>query len=393
MKRNEVGILGAHTCFSALVLFVNVFLVAQVYTLTNESITSVGLFMLLNAIFLFTFFALSSILTKTVPAIWLVRISAMLLCVFIITVIATDDNLANLYVLYGIIWGIVQGLYWGAMNFLLSVVGKKGSVGFFVYFNLFATAVSVIFPFTFGMAIEYLSFIFTSGSVLGVAIIMLGFLMVTKFEKTSREKFQMIQYFKTLKANGHLKQSLYFFAVSTLLGWIFTSSLLTTVLIIIVYGSSMSLGVLGSIFGIVGILSLIIYKRASKRIRGPMYIACGLLPLLATIPLFFLVSPVTIIIFNATIVLQSILWAEESEVRINMPKYLNHQQFQIESNLFYEFAFVIGRILSCGMLIVVGIIGFSQVLFATAITMTMVCLCLHTVLVFAYKRKLQSAHI
>ena len=394
-KRNFIGMLGVNACLGLLGLFVNVFLIAQVFFVTGYCLMSVSLFLLLEVIAIFVFYALSSFVCKKVRAIWMTRISTVLVCIFLFLVVVWDDGLYSHFMLFGFIWGSIVGLYWGAMNFLIAkVFNREGVARFFVGNFAVAAVVGIVFPFTFGFAIDYGSWILTSGAVLAVGVLMFVFTLIIKTEMQDDRHLRMREYFRSLKRAEHLRPAIYLWFVVFLAGFPHMTIALMTILIIIVYGTNTGIGIMGSVFAVVGIVVLLLYKVARPRVKNTMFWIASIFPLVVSIPLFFFVEPWSIIIFNLALVLiRNVVMVEEAGARINAVRFWGGEEFLIESHLFYEFAFFVGRMFACGLLILIAFIGVTQVSLAIAISVIIGCWTLHGLLLWFWKRKYAATEV
>ena len=391
-KLNYTGMLGVNSCMQVLVLFVNVFLIAQIFVITGYDITSVALFLLLDVITLAIFYFIASFICKKIPAIWITRIATILLCLFILLTILWEDGLYSHFMLFGFLWGAVQGLHWGAMNFITAKVFKKDRIHTYFILAMSLTAfVGIVFPFSFGLAIDYGSLLLTSGFVLAIGILQLVFSFLIKPKTLSQvkqeRKLHFKQYYRALKKANHRKPAFLLWLSVMLAGFPYTLIALMTILIVKVHGTNTSIGIYGSIFAAVGIISLVIYKLVNPRIKTSIYFFTAIFPLAVSIALFFYVGPISIIIFNAAIIFRKLIQVEEQNLRINATRYWGGEQYLIESHMFYEFAFMVGRVLSCGLLLIVGLTGTHLATLATAIALTLAALLAHAIIQFFWKRK------
>jgi len=79
---------------------------------------------------------------------------------------------------------------------------------------------------------------------------------------------------------------------------------------------------------------------------------------------------------------------EENNTRINATRYWGGEQYVIESHMFYEFALWIGRIIACGILVIVGgVFNAHPIALATAISLILVALAIHATMLFFWKKK------
>ncbi|MCL2755561.1 MAG: hypothetical protein FWE45_00730 [Firmicutes bacterium] len=387
-KRNLIAMLGFNGTFMLLWVFVSIFLVAQVFFVTNYDLAAVALFVLIEVIAIFIFYWIASWASKKIKAIWMVRAATVLICVFLVLVIVWQDGLQSHYMVFGLMWGAVQGLYWGATNFLISKVFNKEKVmTFFIICFVMNSVVTIVFPFTFGFAIDFGSWALTSGAVLGVGILQLVFTFILKTGMQEDRQLQIKEYFRTLKKSGKLKSAFGLWFVVFFAGFPYTLTAMMTILIIMAYGTNVSIGIIGSIFAVFGIVALLLYRMSKDKIKSPMFWVSSILPLVASIGLFFYVGPLTVIIFNAALVLpQNIVNVEENNARINAFRHIGGEQFMIESHLFYESAFLFGRVLSCCLLLIVAATGTTQTALAIGMAIILLVYVIHAATLFIWRR-------
>ena len=85
--RNFWGILAVKACHSVLALFVNTFLVARIFVLSDGNYASVGLFILIEISARFIFHCISLYACKKIPVVWVTRISTVVMCGFLLLII------------------------------------------------------------------------------------------------------------------------------------------------------------------------------------------------------------------------------------------------------------------------------------------------------------------
>ncbi|MCL2860828.1 MAG: MFS transporter [Firmicutes bacterium] len=387
IKTNKIAMLTTNIAFSVLALFVSVFLVAQVFSLTDYSFMAVALFVLLDCAALFIFYFLASYLCKKIRPIWITRASVALACAFLVTLIFWSDGLRNFYILFGFIWGAVGGLHWGAMNYLVTNTfeGEK-TKNYMTWFFGLEIAASIIFPFTFGLLIDFGSFYLTSIIVLVIGAIQLISTFIFSSPKREKDSFKIREFFKTLKEKKRLKLTFAFWGVEALSGMLRAVSFGLVLLVVLVFGSNISLGAFSSIAAVVGVVVLIIYKKLNKKI----YWALGIVPLLTLIPLFFNVGFTTLVIFQFGIIFRTVVTLEESTARLNFPKKFGTEKYIAESHLFFESAFFVGRALSCVIVIIIALIGVTELLVVIGMAIMLIFFALHGILLRAWHSKVSK---
>jgi hypothetical protein len=407
LARNKVGTVGVNACFATLNLFVSFFLVARVFTLAHENIHAVVLFMLLEVTALIVFYAASSWVCKRTKSTHVLRGATILICVFLLATILFEGQLGREYMIFGFVWGAVEGAYWGATNFIVAeAFTRKTSLSYFVWYLVFVSAVKIIFPVTCGFAIDFGSFVLTGLVVLAVGVAQLLFSFLISVPRHPATNLRMVEYFRSLR-RAKFSRPMWILWISTFLwGVPFTLTYLITILVLRSFGSNAGLGAVGSATAVLAVASLFLYKFVSARshVSGrAMYWVSGALPLLTAVPLFFAVTPATIIIFQIGVVLRNIVETEESNNRANAAKLWGEvtapaanavpalnifpaqlvraaedetvpavAKFNAESLFFLETGLYTGRVAACVLLIAAA---SAPVSWALPAAISLICVC------------------
>jgi hypothetical protein len=375
-------------CLELLILFADVFLVARVFVITDYNIFSVALFLLADVIAVFFFFAVSSFICKKVKAIYVTRASAVFFCAFAVAAIVLESRLSKIYVLLGALWGTVQGLYWGAMNFVTSRVFEKRKVlNFFSSRYIIAAVIGIVFPITFGIVIDFGSWAITSALVLLVGAVQLLFSFFIKMERQSEKKMDYRGFFRGLRAANHTAATVKLWFVCALTSFSYILPALMTILIIYTFGSNFGIGVFGTAFAVFNIIVLTVYRKSPQRVKTPVYFLAGCLPFLVAAALIFNVSMVTIIIFNAVTVMRSVINIEENKTRLNAVHNWGGEKFLLESHLFFESALFVGRVIAISLLFAVYALGATKFLLGIGITLMLFIFAIHAILLFLWRGK------
>jgi len=376
--------MSTNIAFAILALFVSVFLVAQVFYLTNYSFLSVALFVLVDCAALFSFYFVASWLCKKIRPIWITRVAVFFGVVFLVVIASWQDGLREYYMLFGFLWGMVTGLHWGAMNLIFTSAfeGEK-TKSFMTWFFAIEIVASIVFPFTFGLLIDFGSFFLTSVVVLAIGGIMLVSTFFFTSPKKEKDGLKLREFFKILKVKNMLKPAIALWGIFSLSGVLRAVSFCLILLVFLYFGSNMSLGMFSSIAAAVGVVVLIVYKKLNKKI----YWALGLIPLISLIPLFFNVGLVTLVVFQFGIIFRTAVMVEESAIRLNFPKMIGANNHIVESHLFFESAFFVGRILSCTLIIIIALVGATMMLVVVGMAIMLVLYAVHSVLLRVWSGK------
>ena len=351
--RNKIGILGIQVCFTALELFVSVFLVAKLFTATGNNLGAVGLFYIVNYIMLFAAFILSSYISKRYSRTWVVRAATVFFVGTICLVIFLQNQIGEFYLLLAAAEGFAVGIYWGAMNMLTGqVLGGKKMASYQAWYIGTTTAVSVIFPFTLGAVIEFVSFAVATLITLGLGILLVAFTILLQEQRTDNTALSMRKYISVIRQSTLSKPVSLNFWLQLLAGIYSAVSIAITVLIVIIYKDNFSLGSLTSIFAASGILVLVAYKAIKpEKIKSAFYYACCVIPVIAAVGILFEVSPFTLILLQAGFVSKSVINMERGNLQLDIMNKLGQPTLVAESILHTELAYFIARMISMGIII------------------------------------------
>lgn len=374
--------------FSIIGLFVNVFLIAQIFILSGENFVILGVFSLLNFVFAFIFQLLGGVLCKKIAPIFVIRLSTMLACALLALIVALQDQLIHYYFILGLLWGSTFGLFMCAYQFLVSKNSEGEDTLSLMSIQLFFfSAVGLIFPVTFGVIINYGNFLIISAVVLAMGIFqMLATLIIKdKPSEGADKKLDIRGYFKAIKKANHLKQGIQLWLIMSLTGFSNTIVVLTTALVVLTFNTHLSLGVLTSAIYVFVMIISPLYKKFT-RLRRFFYALAVILPLISVLLLVWSTHMFFVVLFAAAYrSTRSIIFTEEETTRLNAAKYWKGEEFMMESNLFYESALAFGAILSAALVIIVGIFQI-QWLVILLLAVTVLAFALHGVSLRLWQR-------
>ena len=372
LGRNIFGMLAVNVCFAVLIIFVDTFMIARVYSVTGGNYTAATLFKLMDVTACVTFYFLASFFFKRIRAVWVTRTATAVTLIGLVTVAAFPVVLENYYMVCGFVWGGACGLFAGANQFLTAeIFGKTQIMPYLVWYNILTISVKIIFPFTLGGAIDLGGFVVTSTVVAVVSGLMVAstFLISVPRKESVSRRFEMRAMFREMRARGFTRASWGLFAIIVLRGISDNIVLLITVLVIMVLGTNISLGVLGSMVAVTSILTLFVFNRV-RFMRAPLYIAAVFVPLAVSFAFLFSVNAVTVVAFQFVFVTLTIVFSvTRDSTRLSVTRYWQGEKYLVESNMFYEFAMWLGRIVSAGLVLATAWFGVSAVWLAGVIVL------------------------
>ncbi|MCL2586876.1 MAG: MFS transporter [Firmicutes bacterium] len=388
-RRNTIALFIRAACFAVMLVFVNVFLVAQVFVLSGESFTAVTMFFMISACANFVFFAIAVKLCKRFKAARIAQVAAGLACSFVLLVVLWSDGLQDFYLLFGALWGMATGMHFATGQFLTSrSFGREKVHSIMIWYFSIGAIVSVLFPFTFGLIIDLGSLVITAIIVLVIGIIQATATFFIVGKEDTNKRLRLVQYFRALRKEKFHRATWNLWIVVVLSGFVNVITLAVTVMVIMVFETNINLGALTSAFALGAILVLLGYKYLGRRVKVALLVLCMVVPLLGTVPLLFDISLVTVAIFQGVfVILSKIIITEEKATKISAVKYWGGEEFLLESNLFYAAGHWVGKMIAGSMLLLVGIFNAPPIAVATILLVLMVVYSLHALGLVLWKRK------
>jgi len=281
----------------------------------------------------------------------------VLACILLITIVLLQDSLIYYYIILGLLWGSILGLYMCASQFFVSANSEgESTLSFMVLQTFLFSAANLVFPVTLGAVIYYGNFLIISAVILVISVLQMLATFIIKDEPNAKrsKKLDIKGYFIAIKKANHLKQGVQLWFVMFLTGFSDTIVVLTTALVMITFNTHLSLGILLSLVYVFVMIISRLYKKAVS-FRKYFYAAAVILPLVGVSLLIWSASMFFVVLFmmfyRST---RSIIFMEEETTRLNAAKYWKGEKFIMESNLFYESALACGAIVSALLVVIVG---------------------------------------
>ena len=349
VKRNKVGILGANVANMGLVLFMNTFLVAELFARTYNSLLVVGIYHLVLFAALFLGFAITSYVVKRASRVWAIRVCAVTKVAAVLLVIIFQDYIPEFYILFAAIFGFAEGIFWGSVLTLTaqSFSGKK--MGNYVAWEQIVRAgASIVFPFTLGAIIGFVDFGWAAVLSAVIGLVLIGFTMICSEQKTkTNNRLSIRKYLRAMKDSGKSLAVWSFFFMQVIYDAARRLPIIFIVLIMVAMGDSFSLGVIGSIFAALNILFLVIYRRVRLKKAGAIiyWISVAAPIILGAFVLLDVTLFTIVLIHLGYVAIGCVARAEIDKARPNLMTYLKDEQWQTESLLLTEIGFMVCRII------------------------------------------------
>lgn len=363
LSRNEICLIGTNVINNILYMFINTFMVAYFFTIKNYDYKIISIYYIATFITVPICFWLLGDIVKTKNKVAVYRIGILLYCIYILTIAFLKERILDHYILLGVFYGIVLGVFWVAGHVLTNeVVGKeKTSKRFVSIKSIIGKVCNIIFPVIFGASIELTSFFYIAKIIIPISIVQLIFSLFIKEEQNNKnENFNIIKYIGYIKKNNSEK-------VKTLYKIMFYEGIanyllatLITIVIVMTFKSTLNLGILTTIFTIFSIVSVYIFQRVYKNKKPKkIIIVCAAMLFVSVICLLFKINKTTVIIYNLVNSIFMVLLINYADMkRYNSAEDYKEikEKYLVEHQVVSEIALEASRVLGYSVLFVISLL-------------------------------------
>lgn len=373
-RKSIIGLMGSLLMNNLLYMFINTFMIAYFFTLTNYNYRIISIFYIMS----FIAIALSTILIRPVikqkRQVATFRFAIILYCMYVLLVSLLKENVLQYYVWLGFLYGIVQGILWAAAHLLLNEYANDISNKFVSAKSMIANILKIIFPFIFGTSIELTSFSNVAKMVLILSIIQFTFSLFIKEKAVEETKKYSLREFTTyLKKNPNPK-------IKTFYQIMFCEGIanyllktLITIIIVMTFKTNISLGILTTMFSIGSVFSVYIFQRKLKNNNIVLTISATMI-LLSVLLLVCNITKLTVIIYNLVNSVFLILLINNAEEKrysvINHDKVIINNylaEHQTLSEIYLNISRIIGYAILFGVSLLNDIIYFKILLIVVSL--------------------------
>lgn len=352
----------SHGLNNVISVFVTTFLVSYIYSISSNYMMSIGLFYVCNYFAMCIFYLLVSTIIDRTNRVLFYRIALVIRAGFILMIIFVGRELANLLVLAGLLHGFSEACYWASYNIMKNELVRKSSMKTYAAIQqIVERAVNIIIPITLGKIIDAESFK-TSAIIVGViVVIQLICSMFIKSNRPENSSFDLKGFFREIKDNKENgKLIIYCFALAVLYGLTTASLQTNTILIMLVFNSNASLGLITGIASVIAIFFLVYLNKFSKpgKRNAIVYTLSGLLPLISIILFDTFSTRVFVIIYTIVFNVGRLSYVYSFDVCRNvLIKKLNMYDDIAEFQACIEVVLAVARMFMYGVMILCGFIG------------------------------------
>ena len=313
-NRNVIGLTGTCLINNILYMFLNTFMVAYFITLTNYDYKLISIYYALSFIGILITFLIFAKIIKNRGQVIIFRSGIVLYCLYILIIALLKEKITIYYAYLGLFYGIVQGLFWVAGHTLINEYTKNVENSFISIKSILSKILKIFFPIIFGASIQLTSFSYIAKIVLLLSLMEFSFsLLIKDKEKISRKKYDLKEYINYIKNNNKFKTIYKIGMCDGIVHYLLET--LITILIVMTFKTTLSLGILTTVFSICSMISVYIFQyklKNNKRILKLSSIAMVISVLFllldinktsiifsqATSGVYFSTSPVDLVLYS-----------------------------------------------------------------------------------------------
>lgn len=370
-------------------LFLSTFLVAYLLNITNENISYVAIYYIIDYFVTAICMYILGFFIKKYNISNIYRIGIFLKCIFVIIIVLLKHNIRNYLIFIAIILGISETTYWGPCDNLVGyVTNNKNRTKYTANKKIIRSIVKVIMPLILGTSIELLSFYEVSTYIMILAIIQVIISFRIKVQNKNSEKFELISFLKSLKNKPKCNRLKIIYKASILYGVLLNIiPTLITIIIIMTFKTNFQLGVLNTIFSICSMISVYLFKNYyNKKNSKKILIIGGLVSIISVISLIVNIGKTELILYNfvssSFIIILEVIFNIE---RFNNSENKIEDKYVIENQIFINIIMQIGRIVGYSLLLIASILG-NIIYFKFILLLTTICIPIYSI----YMYKLQK---
>ena len=363
LNSSTYNLLACHGLNLAVAVFVSTFLVSHIYSYSSNYLVDIGLFYVFNYLAMGILYPIVSYFLDRTNRVSIYRFAIVIRGAFIVSLVFFGNEIAKFVILAGVLHGMSEAFYWTSYNVMKSELVSCCLTNKYSTIQVVENKlINFIVPIVLGGVIDSSSFIISSFIIFAVVIVQLIISIFIKSRRPLNSSFDMKKFVKDIKASPQRKD-IYktIFIISMINGFHAVVSSLNTILIMLVFKSNFSLGVLTGIFSGISILILLFIKRFVKTgKRLPLYISLVILSIISMTIVPFFMSKTLVVIYNFIYMFAAIVYSYMFDFYRNcFVKKFDMYDDIAEYQCIIESILQIARVFIYAIMIGVGLIGAS----------------------------------
>lgn len=313
-KRSTICLFSTHSISSIVNLFISTFLVAQLYSYTDNIysyIINVCAFEGITYIFFGLFMVPLSYLLEKTNRVWFYRLALVLRAGIIVLAIFLNSNVTRILYISAICNGVSYAFYYSSYNTLKQeMVSRKSMHSYSVFIHCAELVVKILIPILLGTLIDVSTFSKVAICLAVLCIIQIGLSFGVHSKKPDHSNFDLKKYFQKLKTQPDTyKKIKMLYWGAFIYGFTSIVSTILNICVIIQFGSNFSLGAMSSLFSLVSMITILFFNKfTTKGRRSKIYILTAILPFLCAIVFALYPTVWTLILYNVGTAISAIIY-------------------------------------------------------------------------------------
>lgn len=365
LDKNAKYLISNDLIYSITSLFVGAFLVSYLLKITNKNITQVSFYYMI----VYALHAVGSLLMgkfikdERYSKTKILSLGIIIRAIFILFIALLGNKLNNWYIIIAIFCGISETLYWSTHEMIfVGITNNKNRKSYVATKKIASTITSIIAPIALGSTIELYSFTKIAIYVLVLSIIQVIISMQIKMDKkldNEETKYSMKKYINIIRVKKESKVHKYY--KSNLLYGIIEDPVKTivTIITIMTFKTSFNLGILTTIFSIIQILVMHMYKKYYKisNTKNVLFIISTMI-LISVMGLVIDINKLTLIIYNFSCTTGLCIFdAIFNTQKGNLIKECNLNNYDVEHIMLNSFITNLSRFVGFSLILIVGLLN------------------------------------
>ena len=308
LNKNQKSLLIVHMLRMVLELFTSTFLTSHIISLSPDNIFGSGL---LNVAILYISQYVAYILVYYINSYFVdksnrvsfLRVGILVNVCFLIAIVFWGEIISQWIVLAGAICGLSNAFYYSSYNVMKNeLVNRIYMKKYSIISTIVTNAINVVVPTILGLLIDVSSYSTISIYVVVLTAVQFVISLFIKTKKPNGSKLEMKKYLRYLKENPEDRNKIKYTYINGLLAGIKTTYKIDIIILtIFAFKTNLSLGVLSSIFSLITIGLLVLYRKTEhspKVNKLAVYLIIGTLPFVACILFNFWSTKAMFVLLN-----------------------------------------------------------------------------------------------
>lgn len=298
MNNNLKRLIAIGTLTGIIEIYRDTFFTARMYEMAGNSVQAISIYYIVEYFCIIMTFLLLGSKIKAFP-LKALRIGIILNLALLTAIMLLDDDIMKYYIPFAIIVGVAMGTYYSPFAVLVGIYNDN-AIRYCTISKIFNDTVSMVFPVSIGLCINNTSFISVTICIMIVSVIQIVISLGVENVVVTETKCDILHFLKHVKSAKNGKKIFNYYKIGFFNG-IVSSVLDRTVLLLImmVFGSSVQLGILNTVFAIFSICTTWLIKKFYKGKKSKTLIAISaIMPLIAVTVLFAKTSTATVIFYR-----------------------------------------------------------------------------------------------